>query len=253
MKVFFGFIRFLVVGVLLLIVLFISWALGSLIWIIFWHEARPIPKSSEELFAPLTEAQTQCINQVVGKGQIIQIELQDDLNFIGIGYINEEGLYAAMLDLGDMGKCKIEFQMQQVPAPLKDVFGNEIEPYFHKIQRIELTGDEKPDIYLWFDEYGTYRDGGARHKFYIKQSDGSYRDSSLFTGIMCRGWSAIEFIELVNENRPKILVINDMRCDWRGPGKHGTSYYELVINNDGVQPINSWREEGTRPEFWYKP
>jgi hypothetical protein len=247
------FLVFLIIGGLIIFVVLVSYVCGTVIWH-SWH-ANPPPtlKTPEELLAPLSEAQINCVNQVVGSGKLIQIALQNDPNFIGVGYINSDGLFAAMLDLSGMRQCQIEFQEQQAPAPLKDWQGRNIQPYFHKIQWIELTGDNRPDIYLWYDEYGTVRSGAARHKFYIKQSDGAYKDFSGITNVMCRGWSAVKFVEVANETRPKIVISNDVRCDWWGPGTHGTSYYEVFLNNDGVESSDSWREEETPPEFWYKP
>ena len=195
------------------------------------------PKSPEEWLAPLTAEQIHCLEQITEKTNVVYIELQEDRQFIGLGYTAPDGIYAAMLYLDQDQSCRLEFQDKL--SDLQDVFDNKYTPGFESIRRMELTGDEIPEIFIWLDHYGAPRLSNTLFIFYSKQNDGSYK--KVYSTFACLGWSSLEFIEVDNDNRPMIRTVDDVRCSgWRG--KLGTSHDEFFLTNDGRELIRGWNE-----------
>lgn len=209
-------------------------------------EAQRTPDSPEDLLNPLSTSQRLCIEQITDKSNLIHVELQDDRNFIGIGYVFSKTVYAAMLDLKE-NNCEIIFKDEITSLGGHRKNG---QPYFHKIQRVELTGDAEPEIYVWLDVYEVPKSGSVHHIFYSKQANGLY-EQVLHGGLMCRSWSSVDFVNWEGRDRLKIVRVDDVRCDWWAPGVAGTSYSEILLNNTGYEIINQWHEDEVNSGFMW--
>lgn len=197
---------------------------------------QPRIKSPEELLEPLTEAQVRCIEQVTSREKLIYVERQEVDGFLGIGYVVSDGFYAAMLKVDQNSNCSIEFQRSVFD--LQDYYGNIKKIVFLGVQRVELTGDMTPEIYVQLNQYQTGRRDSAVHGVYAKQIDGSY-ETILFLGL-CRDWSSLEITQLAGEDKPRIIIMEDIGCDW-SPGKK--EYTELILTNQGREILRVWQNE----------
>lgn len=196
----------------------------------------PEVKSPEELLEPLTATQVQCIEQITDKNNITYVEVQEDNNFLGVGYVAPDGFYAAMLDATQNGNCHLEFQ--RMISGLQNPGGDTKEIIFLRVQRLELTGDGIPDIYVWRNQYKTGRRGSAKHIVYSKQADGSYEIVLLLS--LCRDRSSVQIMESEGADRSRIIVTDDERCG-RTPDEK--KHIELVLNNQGHETIKIWKDE----------
>lgn len=95
---------------------------------------------------------------------------------------------------------------------------------------MELTGDTVPEIYIWLDLYGNVSQrGGARHLIYAKQPNGTYE--KVYETALCLSWSVVSFTPTDKEGQPRILIYDDLHCNYRPDSTR--IYYEFILTNNG--------------------
>jgi hypothetical protein len=99
---------------------------------------------------------------------------------------------------------------------------------------VELTGSPPEEIYVWFDISGMGNHSGAKHKFYVKQSDDSFE--AILTLRLCVPWSSLV---IDNESRD-IVATTSVVCDM-GFGRAEHIRYSLL---DGTpRKLEDWFDE----------
>ncbi len=186
-------------------------------------------------FWELTPAQRQCAQQIAGK--LAYIERQDDKYSVAIGYFVDDDYLVALYSIGDQERCDIEFQKK---VGHLDIFGagtsyeDKDSLYPKAIRKMNLGGDQSPEIYVWFDIYGPGKRTNAKHIFFAKQPNGPYE--AVLSLELCVGISSVQILD--KQTTPSIMVTNDRLCDW--PPSDMQSYIEYSLSTGMPQVIRSW-------------
>jgi hypothetical protein len=159
---------------------------------------------------PLTKLETECARQIVATNDLILVQRQADNQLVAVGYMIDGEYYVPVFQVDPMGLCEIYFQEEvfecyaEILAALCDKYEYKITP--KNVQVVELTGDQTPEIYVWYDiqDLGRY---AAHHIFYQKQSDGS--NQALLHLWLCPGFSTVTIVS----EPPRIEAVEDLICD----------------------------------------
>jgi hypothetical protein len=188
-----------------------------------WLENRT--KSTLELLWPLTAIERQCVKQIVGNGKLVYVEKLADSNLVAAGYLVYKDYRVSVFSADQSGHCNVEFQenaWQLVPFGDGTSYSQEYELRPRKVQRVELTGNYPPEIYVWFDLRGPGKRTNAKHIFYVKQADGAFK--AVLTLQLCLGLSSVR----IDSSLQRILATDDMQCDWPPGDKE---YIEYSLSN----------------------
>ncbi len=189
----------------------------------------------EEILNSLSDAHKQCVEQVIKSENLLYAKLENS-NHLAIGYISEDSFEVVIFVVNDTGDCIIEFQQSIASRYYLNrhaigVFGN--------IELVDLSGNQQPEVYVWFSSRDGRQDAGDEYIFYSKQADGSYE--RVFTLLACRDRSSVQFTQLEGESKRRIVLTEDSEChrSWAGPVEHS----EWFVTNKEFKFLRSWMEE----------
>jgi hypothetical protein len=191
------------------------------------------------LLWPLDTTQRQCVRQITDSGSLVYVEKQTDEDYIAIGYLVDDDYFVSIFNVDQSDHCNIEFQervwncYEQVLGVYCNRYGYSIKP--ERIQRVELTDNEFPEVYVWFDALGPGKVSNAYHVFYTRQMDSSFEP--VLTLRLCVSLSSVE----IDSDSMKIVVTNDLICDMFHDRKeviecsllHGTPQCEVIRHEEG--------------------
>ena len=188
--------------------------------------------TSDELLQPLTTSQRRCVEQIINGHTLIYSSKQISENKLVLGYTEDKDLYVAVISEDPTNACRIEFNEK-----VFDCYSNYLPKYctnyklrLQKVEPVELTGDPPAEMYVWFDVLGIGAGarGDAKHQFYVKQSDGSFKLALELR--LCVNLSSLE----IDKDLRKIIATDDLVCD-EFPGRK--EYIEYALPKGTPQPL----------------
>jgi hypothetical protein len=206
----------------------------------FWVKLKT--QNDTLLLWSLTPLERECARQIVGSNDLVFVQSHSDNQSIAVGYMIGSKYYVSIFGVDSTGSCEVSFQEEvfecydQILSSLCDQREYKITP--KSVQVVELTGDETPEIYVWYLIRGFGR-GGERHVFYQKQSDGS--NQVLLHLRLCPKLSTVTILS----EPQRILAVNDLVCDMFHDQKESLEY---SLAGGTVQVIGGERDSEFSPK-----
>lgn len=203
------------------IIAFFAWLFGGDI-------TRTLTRLSR--FGALTSVEQGCAQRITS--DLVYIEKQKDNSTVAIGYFANDDYYVVLFSADAQDHCNIVFQEKAWPLDaFHSVKKDRLIPM--AIQMVKLSGNQSPDVYVWFDQNeGRFR--GAKHIFFVRQPDNSYK--AVLTLELCAGISSVEIMN--EQTSPSIMVTDDTMCDW--PPSQFQDYIEYSLSSGVPQIIRRW-------------
>jgi hypothetical protein len=196
----------------------------------FWLKLKT--QNDTLLLWPLTELERECARQIVGSNDLVFVQRQTDNGVVGVGYLVGRKYHVSTFKVSPEGLCEIDFQQEvfdcydEILAWLCDENEYKVKPKL--VQSVELTGDQTPEVYIWYETPGPGKRYNSHHMFYQKQGDGPYE--VLLHLRRCFGLSTVT----VDAEQQKIVSVDDLVCDMF----HGRKeYIEYSLARGTIQVI----------------
>ncbi len=187
------------------------------------------------LLRSLSPVQRSCVEEIVGSGTLAIVEPQEVDGSLAIGYLVDKDYYTSILSIRSSGSCHSEFKAKAFDCydEYQVIYCRDsdyrVEP--RRIQKVELSDDLTPYVYVWFDVFGLGVRGGAHHSFYVEQADGS---GKLVLALkLCVGLSSLR----IDGATHMVSALDDVVCDmFHGRKEHID--YSLI---DGMaRKLSDW-------------
>jgi hypothetical protein len=196
----------------------------------FWLKLKT--QTDTLLLWPLTELERECARQIVGSNDLVFVQSQSDNQSVAVGYMIDGKYHVAIFEANSASLCEFEFEQavfecyDQKLALFCDQNEYRVTP--KSVQVVELTGDQTPEIYIWYETPGPGKRYNSHHMFYQKQGDGPYE--VLLHLRRCFGLSTVT----VDAEQQKIVSVDDLVCDMF----HGRKeYIEYSLAGGTIQVI----------------
>jgi hypothetical protein len=183
----------------------------------FWLKLKT--QNDTLLLWSLTQSERECARQIVATNDLVFVETEADNGFVAVGYLVGRKYHVSTFKVSSVGLCEIEFQQEvfdcydEIQAWLCDEHEYKVRP--KHVQSIELTGDQTPEVYIWYETPGPGIRSNAHYMFYQKQANGSYE--VLLHLRLCLGLSTVT----VDAEQQKIFAVDDLVCDmFHGPKEY---------------------------------
>jgi len=209
------------VGLSICVLAFFAWLYWPILTRTFTRLSR---------YEALTSAEQNCAQRITS--DLIYIEKQTNNSTVAIGYFANDDYHVALYNADAQDQCNIVFQEKVWPLDdLHSAHKDELIPM--AIQTVKLSGNQSPDVHVWFDQ-NEGRFGGAKHIFFVKQSDNSYK--AVLTLELCAGISSVEIMN--EQTSPSVMVTDDRKCDW--PPSQFQDYIEYSLSSGVPRIIRHW-------------